>query len=138
MRYLLDTDILYEIRRRDCSPALISWLSAAYFSQCYISVITLGEIRRDLEKRRRYDPNYASLLEGWLDDLENKYKDNILPFDQLSAEQWGILMMDNPGNSMDMQIAAIAIINRCVIVTRHGRHYQHLPVHVINPLEKAR
>src|SRR5579884_3478157 len=120
MRYLLDTDILYEIRRRDCSPNLVAWLSAAYFSQCFISVITLGEIRRDLEKRRRHDPAYARLLEGWLDDLENKYTDNILPFDRLSAEQWGILMMDNPGNSVDMQIAAIAIINRCVIVTRHG------------------
>ncbi len=135
MKYLLDTNILSEIRKRHYDPNVFKWIRSVPATQLCMCVISLGEIRRGIEKRRLSDRNYAEIYENWLAELERQYGERIFVFDKSSADQWGRLIVNNPAHSTDMQIAAIAMVHQCVIVTRNVKHFAGLSVKIINPFE---
>ena len=137
--YLLDTNVLSEIRKKQNSNKgvrkFFEWVIKGG-EQIYVSVITIGELRRGIELiRHRGDERQASQLEQWLGALLNEYQDFILDMDEATAQTWGKLRVPHHENALDKQIAATAIINGLTIVTRNTKDYQKTGVQVFNPFE---
>ena len=104
--------------------------------QVYVSVITLGELRRGIELiRHRGDARQAGLLEKWLGVVLNEYQDFILDVDEAIAQTWGKLRVPHHENALDKQIAATAIINGLTVVTRDTNDYQKTGAKVFDPFE---
>lgn len=125
--YLVDTDVLSEARNGDrANPgvkAVLEWVGRDDTS-VYLSVITIGELRRRLENiRHRKDLVQALQLERWLQRVTTEYAESIRPFDEEMAHVWGRLRGPNAENPLDKQIAATALISDLTVVTRNDAHY---------------
>ena len=135
--YLLDTDVLSESRKEQKANAGVR----AFFRDAqrenaplYVSVITLGEIRRGLELiRHRGETAQADRLERWLQSVTESYGATILPFDEEMAQVWGKLRVPRPENPLDKQIAATALMHDLAVVTRNVAHFASTGVRVVNP-----
>ncbi|GIL00373.1 MAG: ribonuclease VapC [Alphaproteobacteria bacterium] len=134
MTYLVDTDVLSLLRRRDRSPVLQSWFAARRSTDLFISAVSIGEIERGIALVRRRDDRFAHDLAAWLDRLLGHYGDRILPFDLGAARRWGRLsaMLGNDG--ADLQIAATALENGLTVVSRNVGHFAPAGVPVVDPL----
>ncbi|MFI6454067.1 PIN domain-containing protein [Streptosporangium amethystogenes] len=77
--YLLDTSVVYEVRKRNGSLQVKDWIAAAHGPTLYLSSLTVGEIRCGVELRRRRDPDQATVLERWLHGLQRQFGDRIIP-----------------------------------------------------------
>jgi len=137
--YLVDTDVISEVRKEEkANPGVREFLAQAVRDDIplYLSVITIGELRRSVESvRHRGDEPQARLLERWLNRLTDTFADEILAFDEEIAQVWGRLRVPNPENSLDKQVAATAIINDLTVVTRNTAHYTPTGVRVLNPFK---
>ena len=135
--YLLDTDVISEARKGDkANPGVRAFLREATRngSALFLSVISLGELRRGVEViRYRGDGPQAARLERWLDRVSSDFGDAILPFDQEAAHVWGCLRAPNAENPLDKQIAATALIHDLTVVTRNVSHYQATGARLLNP-----
>jgi len=130
---LLDTVILSELRKRAPRPAVVDWLKAHEDRELFISVVSIGEIERGIEKRRRADPAFAETLSRWLDDLLRFYVDRILPITPDIARRWGALSARIGNESADLLIAATALNHGLTVATRNVRHFTPTGVPTINP-----
>ena len=100
----------------------------------YISVVTVGELRRGVESiRHRGDDSQAGKLEKWLEVLLAEYRDHILGIDTDIAQLWGLLRVPHPENALDKQIAATALIHGLTVVTRNDKDFLGSGVPVLNP-----
>lgn len=135
--YLIDTNVVSEARKRDkANPGVTGFLrdSAATGSPLYLSAVSVGELRRGVELiRHRGDLQQAALLEAWLDEVLDHYRDNILAFDSDAAQVWGRLRVPNPERELDKQIAAIALVNALTVVTRNTADFAGTGVKLLNP-----
>jgi predicted nucleic acid-binding protein len=140
--YLIDTDVLSELRKKDrADPGVIAFFARIEAEQTpvYLSVVTIGELRRGIEIiRHRGDKSQAGQLESWLQKILVDYEDCVLAFDADSAQVWGRLRVPHPENALDKQIAATALIHGLTVVTRNERHYQGSGVGVLNPFGSPR
>ena len=135
--YLIDTNVISEVRKR----AKANQGVRAFFqrvsrerSPVFISVITVGELRRGIELiRHRGDRRQAEQLETWLEALLFDYQDNILDIDRDVAQLWGRLRVPHPENALDKQIAATALINDLTVVTRNEADFLQPGIPVLNP-----
>jgi predicted nucleic acid-binding protein len=131
-RYLLDTNVVSELRRPKPHGAVVAWLRALREDQVFLSAVTLGELQAGVERTRNQDPPKASEIEAWVDQLAESY--NVLPMDTRSFREWGRLMNRKPDDLMeDAMIAATARVHDLIVATRNERHFRHLAVVVINP-----
>ena len=130
---LLDTVVLSELRKPKPSAAVVKWLSRQRDSELFLSVVSVGEIERGIEKKRASDPPFAQTLGRWLDDLLNLYADRILPITPVVARRWGILSARVGHDGADLLIAATAITHGLQVATRNIRHFAPTGVSVINP-----
>ncbi len=137
--YLLDTNLISELRKRDrANPGVTRFFSrlAEQGTPAYISVITIGELRRGVELiRRRGDQAQASALEAWLQSLLDDYADNMLDFGRDEAQVWGRLLVPQPENALDKQIAATALTYDLTLVTRNVRDFTATGARLHNPFE---
>jgi toxin FitB len=135
--YLIDTDVLSELRKKDrADPGVRAFFARIEAEQAaiYLSVVTIGELRRGIELiRHRGDGSQAVQLESWLEKILGDYQDCILAFDVECAQTWGRLRVPHSENALDKQIAATALIYGLTVVTRNERHYQGLGVGIFNP-----
>ncbi len=135
--YLIDTDVISELRKdtRVNSNVLRFFENADENDHAlYLSVITIGELRRGVEIiRYRKDIMQAKRLETWLKTILTEYQEYILEFGHEEAQVWGRLRVPHPENALDKQIAAIALTHDLTIVTRNIDHFSKLGVSVINP-----
>ena len=100
----------------------------------YLSVITVGELRRGIEKiRYRNDKKQADMLEVWLGKILSIYSNNILNFDKEAAQVWGHLRVPHHEHLLDKQIAAIALTNDLTVVTRNLNDFESCGVKLLNP-----
>ena len=133
MSYLLDTDILSAIRRKQRDPNLEKWLHSINSADVFLSVVTLGEVERGISQQRRINPEFAEDLERWLDTILLRYEQRILPLSVNIARRWGRLSGELGHNSADLMIAATALEHKLTVATRNTRHFEPTQVPLINP-----
>lgn len=131
--FLLDTVIVSELRKKTPNARVVKWISAQHEDRLHLSVITLGEIERGIEKRRKEAPLFADALEAWLESLTRLYADRILPVSATIARRWGRLSVQLGHDGADVLIAATALTHGLTVVTRNVSHFKPTGVSVINP-----
>jgi toxin FitB len=133
--YLIDTNVISEVRKgKKANLGVRQFFQQVDADDLYLSVQTIGEIRRGLENlRHRGDLPQARQLEQWLDRVVTDYADRILSFDAECAQVWGRLMSPNPVHPIDKQIAAIAMIYGLTVVTRNLDDFRGTGVGLRNP-----
>jgi toxin FitB len=131
--YLLDTNVISETRKKGPDPRVLAFLELTDSSTLYLSVLTIGELRRGIETKRRDDPAAAKSLAAWAQGLEIGFADHILGIDAATARLWGEWSSDRPRPVVDTLLAATAGIHGLTFVTRNLRHVQGLPVKVLSP-----
>jgi toxin FitB len=134
MSYLLDTNILSETIRKSPNRSVITWLDQIPGEALFISVLTLGEIRRGIEslsdKRRR------EKLRLWLEhDLPEWFEGRVLPVGLAVADRWGRLLAEagRPVPTIDSLLAATALHHELRLVTRNAQDFDYHGLEVINP-----
>ena len=135
MPYLLDTCVVSELRKPHCHPGVSSWMSQIEPEEAFLSVLTLGEIRRGIELRRPKDAKAAGSLERWLLGLEAHYGDRILPVTSEIADRWGRLSPHEPLPVSDGLIAATALEHKLTVVTRNTADFRRSSVNVYDPFK---
>lgn len=131
--FLLDTVIISELRKAKPDAGVMRWISKQEDDQLHLSVVTLGEIERGIEKRRKADPAFADTLAIWLENLTRLYSDRILPVTPGVARRWGRLSAQLGHDGADLLIAATALTHGLSVVTRNTSHFGPTGVDVINP-----
>lgn len=135
--YLIDTDVVSEARKQSrANPGVRSFLerAAAGRDSLFLSVITVGELRRGVERiRHRGGMRQAGRLENWLESILDEYADQILGVGPDIAQLWGALHLPCTASVLDRQIAATARIHELTLVTRKERDFTGSGVQVINP-----
>lgn len=134
MSYLVDTNVLSEVRKRDrCDANVAAWLSGVESDELFISVLSLGEIRRGIELLRKRDPASARSLDKWLSGLESHYSERILPISTAIADRWGRLSLDRPLPVTDGLLAATGIEHKLAIATRNTDDFLRSGAATFNP-----
>jgi predicted nucleic acid-binding protein len=131
---LVDTNVISELRRRDPDANVRAWFAQRPATELYLSVLTLGEIRKGVEALT--DSGRRTVLREWLErELPVFFADRLLPIDAGVAHQWGQLLA-KAGRSLpaiDSLLAATALHHNLVLVTRNLKDVAGLPVKVLNP-----
>jgi predicted nucleic acid-binding protein len=135
MAYLLDTCVLSELRKPKANPGVTAWMAGLRPEEAFLSVLTLGEIRRGIELRRAKDQAAARALERWLLGLEAHYADRILPMTAVIADRWGRLSPNQPLPMTDGLIAATALEHKLTVVTRNTEDFARSGVSLLDPFE---
>ncbi len=136
MKYLLDTCIISELTKPEPNPNVLTWLDTISSDDLFLSVISIGEIRKGISKLP--SSRKKEQLNHWLNSLINEYGDHILPIDISTAENWGIIQAKaeragTPMPSIDGLISATAYTNNAILATRNEKDF--IPAHIptVNP-----
>lgn len=139
--YLIDTNVISELRKQNKANSGVQQFFQDAIEQdarLYISVITIGELRRGIELiRHRGDQPQADLLEAWFQTILDDYADHILDFTPTEAQIWGHLRVPRPQNALDKQLAATALTCGLTLVTRNVSDFAETSVPLLNPFENA-
>jgi hypothetical protein len=133
--YLLDTNIVSELRKRAPSPAVTAWFNATPSADLFVSALTIGEIRHGVERLRRKDETQALVIERWLTGLRTAYRDHIVPVDAEIADRWGWLNVPERLPVIDGLLAATALVRDWTLVTRNTPDFARSGVRLLNPWE---
>ena len=133
--FLLDTDVLSALRRRERHPEAVRWVETQRTADLNISVVTVGEIERGITQQQPRDPSFAGELALWLDRVLAWYSDRILLVDAATARRWGKLLATLGHDGADLLIAATALEHGLTVVTRNVRHFEPTGVPTLNPFE---
>ena len=131
--FLLDTDVLSALRRREQHPELAQWLGRQRTADLYLSTVTVGEIERGIIQQQRRDASFARELMVWLDRVLALYGDRVLTVDVSTARRWGRLSGSLGHESVDLLIAATALEHGLTVVTRNIRRFEPAGVPAFNP-----
>lgn len=132
--YLLDTNVVSELRRQRPHGAVLAWLESVNEAQLYLSAVTLGEIQAGIELTREQDTEKALEIEAWLELLAGAY--NVLPMDAATFRAWARLMHRKSDTLYeDAMIAATAKVHGLTVVTRNVADFHALGLDVFNPFE---
>ena len=136
LRYLLDTNVVSELRRQRPHGAVVAWLQSLDDAQLFLSAVTLGEIQAGIELTRAQDPQKAAEIEAWLELVADTY--NVLPMDAAAFRAWARLMHRKSDTLYeDAMIAATAKVHGLTIATRNVADFNALGVEVFNPFGPA-
>jgi len=134
MSYLVDTNVLSELRRRQPDAGVVAWMQQRPRQSLYLSVLTLGEIRKGIEQLQ--DSRRRQSLIDWLEvELPHYFVGRLLSVDALTADRWGHLMAraGRPLPAIDGLLAATALQHQLTLVTRNTRDFEGLDLPMINP-----
>lgn len=134
-RYLLDTNVISELRRSRPHPAVEAWFKDIGRADVVLSALTLGEIHQGIVRLGRRDPDQAAVLADWLGRLERGYADRILPVTVAVARRWAELNAVRSLPVIDSLIAATAIEHGAVLATRNVRDLAGVDVTMVNPFD---
>ena len=130
--YLLDTNVVSELRKQRPHGAVLAWLQTMDDAQLYLSAVTLGEIQAGIELTREQNPAKAAEIEAWLELLAGAY--NVLPMDAAIFRAWARLMhRKSDALYEDAMIAATAQVHGLTVATRNVADFHALGFEVCNP-----
>ena len=134
MTYLLDTNVISELRKGDlCDSNVTAWYAGVKDTDIFLSVLVLGEMRRGIERIRRRDPQQTAVLERWLEETALKFAGRILYIDEMIAAAWGRIYYVRNAPVVDGLLAATAEVHDMTLVTRNVSDVEGLGVQVFNP-----
>lgn len=130
---LIDTDVLSALRRSKRDANLEAWFKRQRESDLFLSVVTIGEIERGIQRQQAINPKFARTLASWLDSVTMFYGERILSFDLAAARRWGQLSARIGSSSPDLMIAATALEHGLTVATRNVSHFEPTQVATIDP-----
>lgn len=136
MKYLLDTCVLSELVKPLPAPDVIAWLKDIPSEELFLSVLTIGEIRKGLTKLP--DSAKKKKLALWLNTILEEYRDRIIPIDLMVSDTWGIIQGNaeregKPMSSIDGLIAATTYTHNLTLVTRNENDFESSNIPIMNP-----
>ena len=136
--YLLDTNVVSELRKRKCDSGVARWFSKVPDSELYLSVITILEIEKGIERQRTLNSPFADQLIDWLEQTLRVFGDRILPLTINIARRWGRLAAQLGNTELDLAIAATALEHGLTVVTGNTTHFQRTGAPLFNPFHARR
>ena len=131
-RYLLDTNVVSELRKPKPHGAVVAWMKTLRAEQIFLSAVTVGELQADVELTRRNDAAKAREIEAWLTMVEASF--TALPMDSACFREWARLMAGkSPQLIEDAMIAATARVHGLDVATRNERDFRQFQVGAFNP-----
>lgn len=135
--YLLDTNVVSELRKPRPHGAVVAWLQSTANSDLHLAAVTLGEIQAGIELTREHDAANASEIEAWANLVAASY--SILPMDGETFRAWARLMHRKPDSIYeDAMIAATASIHKLTVVTRNVTDFARFDVMLLDPFDVVR
>ena len=132
--YLLDTNVVSELRRPRPDVAVLDWIADVPADQLFVSAVTIGEIQAGIEITREQDAAKADELETWLDKVLASYA--VLPMDAPAFREWaGLMHRRSDTITEDAMIAATATVHRMTVATRNVSDFTQLGVELHNPFD---
>jgi hypothetical protein len=133
-RYLLDTNVISELRKTKPHGAVVAWLEAIEVDRIFVSAVTMGELQAGVELTRRRGAPKAIEIESWLSSVEQSLA--LLPMDSTCFREWARLMSRKPDHLReDAMIAATARVHGLVVATRNKKDFKHFGVPTVNPFK---
>ncbi len=130
--YLVDTNVVSELRRPRPHGAVMAWLESVTDADLHLSAVTIGELQSGVEITRDQDPERAAEIERWLEAVADTW--NILPMDARAFRRWAKLMHRRPDRLIEhAMIAATAVTHDLTVVTRNVRDFEVFGVRTFNP-----
>jgi toxin FitB len=130
--YLLDTNVVSELRKQRPHGAVLAWLQSLEDADLHLSAVTLGEIQAGIELTREQDPSKADEIETWLALVAEAY--NVVPMDAAAFRAWARLMHRKSDTLYeDAMIAATAQVHGLTVATRNVADFKALGIEVFNP-----
>jgi toxin FitB len=134
--YLLDTNVVSELRRTKPHGAVLAWLDSVDDADLHLSAVTIGEIQAGIEITRQQDAAKAAEIEAWLEQVAGTF--NVLAMDARAFRTWARLMHGRSDDLIeDAMIAATADVHNLTVVTRNVRDFEGLGVGVLDPFGYA-
>jgi len=139
LSYLIDTNVLSELRRKEPNPCVVAWFEERPATTLYVSVLTLGEIRKGIEALGKSERK-LKLLDWFETELPAFFSGRVLPIDEEVADRWGRLLAAarRPLPAIDSLLAATALTHGLALVTRNVNDFPHLDLEIINPWERSK
>ena len=136
IRYLLDTNVVSELRKVKPHGAVVAWLATLRDEHVFISAVTMGELQAGVERTRKQDAAKAQQIENWLTYVETSF--SLLPMDATCFREWSRLMEGKSrALDSDAMIAATARVHGLTVATRNEKDFKHLGVEIVNPFKPA-
>lgn len=136
MKYLLDTNVIAELRKGTRANGKVrAWFAALDPDAIFLSVLTIGEIRRGIESLRRRDLAASRALDGWVLRLVTEHDEHILPVNLPIVEEWGRLGLPDPLPVIDGLLAATAKVHGLTLATRNVKDVSRTRVRLVNPFD---
>jgi predicted nucleic acid-binding protein len=137
LSFLLDTNVVSELRKPNRNPRVSAWFERVDSSELFLSVLVAGEVRQGIERlRRRGDDEQAGVFERWLAALKEDYADRVLAISTAVTERWGRLNAVKPLPVIDGLLAATAIEHDLTLVTRDDETLASSGARLLNPWEQ--
>ena len=133
MSFLLDTNVVSELRRRTPDAGVVAWFDTVDSRELYLSVLTIGEIRQGICRLHRRDQAQAAVFDRWLVGLLGAYSDRVVPVTVEVAQEWGRLNVPDPVPVVDGLLAATAKLHKWTLVTRNISDVSGTGARLLNP-----